>query len=155
MTSSLLTPEVEARFWKKVEVTEYCWEWTANKNASGRGRFWMRSESGSKRGSDVSAPRIAMLAAGIEVPENLYVLHTCHNCSCVRPDHLYISDQSQNMRDAVERGTHNQSRKTHCPRGHAYSPENTTVNCNGGRVCRTCSRRKWAESVAAGWKRPS
>jgi group I intron endonuclease len=31
--------------------------------------------------------------------------------------------------------------KTHCPKGHPYSPENTAIRkCDGGRECRTCKR---------------
>ncbi len=33
-------------------------------------------------------------------------------------------------------------RKTHCPRGHIYNPENTYRMKNGGRVCRLCHRVK-------------
>lgn len=49
------------------------------------------------------------------------------------------------------------ARKTHCPRGHAYSPKNTYVYRNR-RNCRTCTRenanrsaraRYWADPVAA------
>lgn len=32
--------------------------------------------------------------------------------------------------------------KTHCPRGHAYSPENTRLNSRGGRLCKTCIRER-------------
>ncbi len=30
--------------------------------------------------------------------------------------------------------------KTHCQRGHAFSPENTRLLANGWRGCRTCAR---------------
>lgn len=32
--------------------------------------------------------------------------------------------------------------RTHCRRGHAYTPENTLINSAGARVCRTCKRRR-------------
>lgn len=39
-----------------------------------------------------------------------------------------------------------QAEKTHCPKGHPYTEENTARNPQGHRRCRTCSRascRKW------------
>jgi hypothetical protein len=33
------------------------------------------------------------------------------------------------------------ARKTHCPQGHPYSPENTSVR-DGQRHCRTCHRER-------------
>jgi len=37
---------------------------------------------------------------------------------------------------------------THCSRGHEFSPENTLLRKNGGRVCRACAKlrlQKWAK----------
>lgn len=31
-------------------------------------------------------------------------LHTCHRRNCINPDHLYVGDHNQNMRDKVEAG---------------------------------------------------
>jgi hypothetical protein len=36
--------------------------------------------------------------------------------------------------------------RTHCRNGHEYTPENTYINCDGHRRCRTCARlntRRW------------
>lgn len=33
--------------------------------------------------------------------------------------------------------------KTHCPRGHEYTPENTIIRRTGWRECRTCRREVW------------
>jgi hypothetical protein len=38
---------------------------------------------------------------------------------------LRYGTRSENIRDNVRHGTHNKSTRTHCPRGHLYSPENT------------------------------
>lgn len=34
------------------------------------------------------------------------------------------------------------TKKTHCPRDHEYTPENTALNNRGQRFCRECSRIK-------------
>lgn len=45
-----------------------------------------------------------------------------------------------------------QSRKTHCPQGHEYTPENTYLHktkdkqkSHGGRSCKTCNRERQRE----------
>jgi hypothetical protein len=51
------------------------------------------------------------------------------------------------------------ARKTHCPQGHEYTPENTYVQPKGSRACRTCmadtairsAAKKRAERIASGW----
>lgn len=48
--------------------------------------------------------------------------------------------QHDNVMDAVRNGVHQQARKTHCPRGHEYTPENTIRKKHRprSRVCRSC-----------------
>lgn len=53
---------------------------------------------------------------------------------------------SENMADCLRHGTHHEARKTHCPAGHEYSPENTIGRSNGKRDCLACQR------VRAGYK---
>jgi hypothetical protein len=38
------------------------------------------------------------------IPFGKQINHHCDNGLCVRPDHLYLGTQAQNMRDAAERG---------------------------------------------------
>jgi hypothetical protein len=49
------------------------------------------------------AHRIAYKLTKGNIPNNLNVLHTCDNTSCVNPNHLYLGTQKQNAQDAVIR----------------------------------------------------
>ena len=46
-------------------------------------------------------------------------------------------------------------RVTHCPYGHAYTPENTVHNGRGRRLCRACKnareRARYQRRLARGW----
>jgi hypothetical protein len=84
-----------------------------------------------------------------EIPEAMYVLHSCDNPPCCNPEHLRVGTHDENMLDRQRRNrTRNgQADKTHCPSGHLYDEENTyRPPGDGHRQCRACTReRKRAE----------
>lgn len=41
-----------------------------------------------------------------EIPDGLYVLHSCDNKRCVNPDHLHVGTAADNMREKIERKRH-------------------------------------------------
>lgn len=67
-----------------------------------------------------------------------------------RLDNLEYGSDSDNKYDAVAHGTHANAAKTHCKRGHEFTPENTyTFNqitsaghVSIGRQCKTCVRNR-------------
>lgn len=77
-----------------------------------------------------------------------WVLHRDGNPANNRIENLYWGNNSENQKDAVRHGTHPMSRKTHCPRGHEYTEENTYHRRDGktGRNCRACARENWGFS---------
>lgn len=87
------------------------------------------------------AHRAAWIASHGEPPLGAYVLHTCDMPGCVNTAHLYLGAQTDNMRDAVRRKRHVNSKKTHCKRGHPLTGENLYSYTNKGtpaRCCRLC-----------------
>jgi hypothetical protein len=76
--------------------------------------------------------------------------HLCRNTHCVNPAHLEPVTHSVNLRRSPLMDRH--SHRTHCIRGHEFTPENTMKRNNGKwRACRECQRmhtRNWrAERV--------
>lgn len=84
-------------FWAQVSKTESCWLWTGRVNNKGYGRFFVD-------GKHTGAHRVALRFSGVEVPENVNVLHRCDTPACVNPDHLFLGNQAANMADMMEKG---------------------------------------------------
>lgn len=75
-----------------------CWLFTGRLNNDGYGDVRVGPRK-------VKAHRLAWaLANGRAVPEGMSVLHECDNPPCVRPDHLFIGTQADNMLDCARKG---------------------------------------------------
>ncbi len=90
----------EDRFWAKVEKTAGCWNWTGGTVRGGYGWFWIEGEIREQ------AHRLSWKWAKGEIPAGIMVLHDCDNPACVRPSHLYLGDNDDNMRDRTKRKRH-------------------------------------------------
>ena len=120
------------RFNEKVRKTDGCWLWTASVVSDGYGQMWLGRTM-------VRAHRLSYEIHKGPVPKGLFVCHRCDVPRCVNPDHLFVGTNQDNQRDSASKGrTRNANpSKTHCMRGHEFSPENTRVVA-GKRYCKTC-----------------
>ncbi len=140
------------RFWTKVNkaglIPEQhpelgpCWQWTASTTAQGYGQI--RTAGGA--GAMLYAHRVAYEFAVGPIPEGLQLDHLCRVRSCVNPAHLEpVTNRENGLRGESFAATN--AAKTHCVKGHEFTPENTYVyppesKQAGARGCRECRREK-------------
>ena len=123
-----VTPPMD-RILARITVDEEtgCWVYPSL-NWAGYGRIW--TGPGPRR---QVTHRVAYEAVKGPIPPGLDLDHLCRNRACCNPDHLEPVTRAEN----VDRGEGR--RRTHCPAGHPYSPENTFLH-HGKPACRECNR---------------
>lgn len=123
----------------------------------GRPRVTLRFSDDTKYTLTVVAHLVAEAFIGPR-PDGMMLCHSNGDPADNRVSNLRFDTQSANTLDAVRHGTNHNGSKTHCIRGHEFTPENTWPRLNRvGRSCRQCSldrgaaryRRKLAERSGA------
>lgn len=126
------------RFWSKVDKSTECWIWTGSRLPSGHGRINLA-------GRVEVASRVSFYLHHGRWP--VFACHHCDVAACVNPAHIYDGDAVSNMADMIARGRHSEASKSHCVRGHEFTPQNTRIyTARGGveRACRACARERGA-----------
>lgn len=88
------------RFWDKVNKTNNCWEWMGGLFNTGYGGFKLDKKM-------QKAHRVSWELNNGKIPEEVCVLHKCDNRKCVRPNHLFLGTQSDNIKDMISKGRDN------------------------------------------------
>lgn len=132
---------IAERFWAKVDKRgpDECWMW---KGAVTRWRGAILY-----KGRIDTAHRVSVILSGREIPPKMVVDHMCMVGLCVNPAHLRVTTQRINSLENNSSPFAKNARKTHCRKGHEYSPENTyrrplppLRSANGQRVGATTQR---------------
>lgn len=76
-----------------------CWEWTGWIHPNGYGAMSVGGAS-----KKVRAHRFSWELYFGPIPDEMDVLHKCDVRKCCCPDHLFLGDNSANMRDIVTKG---------------------------------------------------
>lgn len=125
-----------------VDEASGCWNWRLTIGRHGYGQMGVRRRT-------FLAHRFSYEALVGPIPSGMQLDHLCRNRPCVNPDHLEpVTPQVNIHRSPIAPGAIN-ARKTHCPKGHGYTPSNTYYQRNGGRLCRTCQANRPRKGVSA------
>jgi hypothetical protein len=119
-----------------------CWIWTAaiDRTRGGYGFLgvWISAE---KRRTTIAAHRAVYQALVGPIADGLVLDHLCRNPPCVNPAHLDPVTQRVNLLRSPNTISTINATKTHCVRGHEFTPQNTRhPDGSETRRCRQCAR---------------
>ena len=129
------------RFFEKVEKSGECWLWVGALNSRGYGSFGFE-------GRRLGAHRFSYELHKGEIPEGMFVCHSCDVRNCVNPDHLWLGDNADNMKDMYQKERRVHVRSETCKRGHVYKEVGFSVrNAKGVEriTCLGCKRMREAK----------
>lgn len=128
--------KVSTRFLTQTDRSGECWLWTGYvAPATLRQHGYPHTKIGGNR---QAVHRVAYQLFVGRIPDGMNVNHVCDNHLCVKPEHLWLGTQRENVHDAMLKGRlrGGQHPKSECQRGHYRTPENLTKRGQ----CRECVR---------------
>jgi HNH endonuclease len=118
--------------WAMVRIVNGCWLWQGLINNHGYG-MWGREPVHRRIYRRVKGP----------IPPKMTVHHTCEVRSCIKPGHLVLMSQRDNLM-ASDTPARRCVRRTRCLHGHPMDG----IRTGKGRIyryCKTCSRERWRQ----------
>lgn len=90
-----------SRLYRFSEVLDNgCINYTGNKDQYGYGRFKIG-------GRNLGAHKVSyILHEGDYDQDNLELMHTCDNRSCINPKHMRPATHTENIQDCIDKGRH-------------------------------------------------
>lgn len=111
-------PGFAEKFWNRVKKADgdQCWEWPRKKSM----HIGMYGTVG-REGARLLAHRAAWELTNGPIPPGMFVCHRCDNPPCVRPDHLFLGTNADNIEDMRKKG------RDHAPRLNSIRPAEATA----------------------------
>ena len=136
----------EQRIFESIEQFDDCW--IANLGASNSTGYSLVGYGPMLNRKKSCSHRIIYEWLFGKISDGLVLDHICRAPNCVNPFHLEEVTQRENTVRGVGPSANN-SKKTHCIRGHEFSTENTrcyTFNGTIHRQCRMCEKNRLANA---------
>jgi hypothetical protein len=88
-------------FMERVEFVPFstCWYWTGAVSSTGYG--YVRY-----KGAMQSTHRVSYKEHVGQIPDGMFVCHSCDERLCVNPDHLWLGTNADNTRDKMKKNRH-------------------------------------------------